>query len=613
MPFWWDRVFSLIMLVLTAVGAQAQSVTRMSDLQAQLNAFLAIPEPIRPPIFSLPNGYILADRTLIIPPGVRNVRFVGGPNTVFIRTTANPNFQFISAGSSASFGLSNAELAALPNIQVQPITKGQTQFVPIGTQAMVPGWYLLYSASQSPLEVNPDLVRLSNGAATHWYRRELVYVNAGNPPSFSEPAARNYLAPFLARMDGSVSAPSNAMCENISFENFTLDGKFEGILPFRANLPKNYPTRLMTVGLASGVTIRNVTGRNYLNSGIRLNVVRNFLVEDVHVENAVGTSLLYGIELTASRLGEIRRITSSNVRLAIATGSGTSNLLVRDCKFDGATAVDLSHGQGETEITYLNVLAGLFQIGNTSWPAGGENLRMVNCSAIGSIEVKPNVRGVHIVGRYLDTSVTPPLIYPTAARLAFFSNGSSAGIPSGPVAPGDTLVEDAVFEMGPNNQVPPIPSAGFVLVFYQGGASPVPRLNNITFRNTVFRNALPITQSASTTTLGPWAGSLGTNPPRLVFEGCSFFNVNGFSPVSSWSGSTDGTPFDMRFTDCAFYTNDPGGLAISRALRFGVGSSGNVTLQRVTFNKVTRSWTLDGSPTDNAVLNEGSVTLTYLP
>lgn len=596
--------------------AQSTAPVKVANLQAALNSYLAQPVATRPPVFNLPNTYVLCDQPLKVPAGVANVTLRGGPNTSFIRTT-NVDIPLIQVGSFANYSLANAPLLSRPHYNLMPLGKGASAFQTTNGANVPPGFYVLFGDSPAPLANNDDIVRHPGGSTdlTYWYKREIVFVTGTQgAQSFGAPIGRTYDHPKIAAMTTSTLDVGHAVSQNIAIENIKFDGRPNAALPFRYLSPKTYPKSIAYFGLISGLSIKNVHIKNFQNTGLRINLCKDVEIDTSQVTDSDVNGFRYGIEVTAARGVVIRNCSFSDMRTSIATGSGTMDMNVYDCySAPDGSGFDLSHGQGEQDISYFNCIADHYQFGNTVWTRGGTNLRLINSSARQFIDLKPNAKEVLIVGKYVDSSQTPPVVWPTAARLQFHTYGSNTSVPAGIFNSPSVAVEDALFEMNSGNELTPIPNTGSVVVFWAGGTATVPKMPELSFRNCVFRNALVASNSSTSVTALGFVPLTPSDQGFIVFENSSFYNTNGYSPVLYWGPTSSGGAYDMRYTDCRFYTVNPGGLAITRALRFTAGSSGNVYIQRCRFNNVTREIPMDGAPGDQSILNEGSVNLTYIP
>lgn len=421
---------------------------------------------------TLPNGTIRLTRSLTIPRGTRNFTLRGGPRTRIVRAT---NFQtpLLTLGLDGQSGYSNTPLFSFPNVPLQPIADGANTIDLVSPTTIPRGWYVV--AGENPTQ---DFVQISSGTRFA-NKRELVYVQsqAGLRLTLDRPLGREYVQPRLFQLETESTPPSErVVLQNIRIEGIWLDGRLGEIDTGRSTPVGKAPLAVKCLSLewGAGFSMQNVRISGFRQAGASLMLSRDIDLRNLNLFDAQLSVAAYGIEFLGCRTINIQDSSLQDVRLGFVFSSGTMDAYVFNCRIPaGRGAFDVSHGVGERRITFEQCVAPEFILGNGSWLAGGQDLRLIDCTALNQIQVQGNTQNILIQGMHPDYSITAP-------RILWRHERNPSGFPAGPVWPLSAVLDGVVLR----NFV----YAGRASQFTSGSSDLGPRIGTVEIRNSLLEN-----------------------------------------------------------------------------------------------------------------------------
>ena len=398
------------------VNLLGQSVSLEDQIQNGINAAIASGQPT----YTLPNQTIALSRTLLIPRNAKNFTLLGQPGTILTRNNT-VDIPMIVVGRDDTAGYQNSAFNDNSRVAISPVLEGSSTLVRTGGPALVSGWYAILGTSLSE-----DAFRRDGMTSRFFGKRELIFVTSvnGNTAKILQPLSRDFASPELRFIQPANAGLTNRQIpENIRISGFTLKG--------RNTVNGVWVNKMMVVNRANNVKIDNLKLEGFNNAAISISMSKGISVDNIAVSDGNQSSLGYGVEVYGSRYVTIRNSNFRQLRWATLFHTGTSDVLVEDCKYEGDLngGFDCSHGGGEKRITFRRVLAPIFSICNPTWLRGANDITLENCTATRQMNIYANAENIKISGMY------PGYDY-TARQIFFMTEGGRAGaIPSGIFGP----------------------------------------------------------------------------------------------------------------------------------------------------------------------------------
>lgn len=562
--------------------ATQQTVVTGDDIQTMINIALVTGQTS----VTLPNTRIYVSRTIRLPAGTKNFAIRGQANTVLQRTV-NTDFVILQIGDNSDIGYGNAFLDQnfVPK-PVLPLTYLNSTVTTADGSNLPTGYYALVSNN-----LFNDSVLHVNGVNRVWFKRELVRViaSANGTSTLGGTVGRDFENPVMypIQPDG---AFQGRVCENITLENFVVDGR---VVVREAGRNIVYRTtrvnNAVVVGPCLNLTMNGVKVKGFNNSGVSIELCRGVNVSNCSITDGNATQLGYGFEVSGSRFVNFTDCQFSNHRWGVLWAAGSSDGNVTRCIVADTpnSGLDCSHGQGEQRLVYTDCIANIFSIGNPAYLRGVTSVRLQNCTARQSINIYPNADLIYIVGKHPTMSMTSPMI-------SLLSESTTTGLPTGNHVPKRVYLQNGISSLntGASNpmQLHSLSNAQKSVEFVEA-------------RQWIFTNNF--TDSSNAYRIGGSAFA-----PVMKFIACQFRNKAPYEfPVYVTSG-----PWNWTFEGCQFFKDTFSTTAYEKALRLGSTTSGTITMKgfNVFYSPNTPT---NGRHINNLsyIQNDGTATVNFVP
>jgi hypothetical protein len=344
--------------------------------------------------YVIPAGVYDVRDNIVLPPGTRNftLRGAGSQATVFT-TRSRVMDQIIEIGTQTpihnNWGISNR-----PTQNVRPVTSGSV-FVTLQNSANIePGWYALWDdyavvASKPPHERQMNRLELVEVISYDANRRRA---------RLRQGVGRDY------RVNPKLSDMRNALTHNITVRGFGMVGS--------VNESTQASDGIVQAGLTVGLRLDDLRVRTFGHRAILLNAVRDALVTNTDVADAVDRSIGrgYGLTMHRCRFVTVTDSIATNTRHAFVGHAGTMDVHWERLQARGPDNNLDTHGFDERRFTIVNSFGeGGVLIGNPNWLGGARDIVIRNCTFLDYVVVNPNVRGVRVIN-----SVVGRLMYNSA-------------------------------------------------------------------------------------------------------------------------------------------------------------------------------------------------------